>query len=156
MKSEYEKAIEKAEREAAKAARATLTVDERIKLLNTPYGNIPDMYRPGMTKWPYRFEYMKMQNPGIGQQVETFGARLLRFMKNHGVSPVQLSMMASEYGAQFFVKVTLRDIYSYIDRNVAPKIDKLMAISAALDMPLDYFPGYGSSNRISTKFKKAS
>ena len=131
----------------AKLLRSKLTDDEKIELLNMPYKDIPDVLKPGMVKNPQNFKFIQMTHNHIGEQKETFGARLIRYRKNWHLTREEFCDIANEFGKLYKVKITKMDMQNYEDRNVCPKIDKMTVIAETMDLPIDYFAGYGPNNR---------
>ena len=137
----------------AQLVKAVMTDDQRIKMLNTPYKDLPDELKPGMTKRPQKFKFVQMTHNNIGEQKETFGARLIRYRKNWHLTRENFCDIANEFGLLYGVKITKRDMSNYEDFNVCPKIDKMTVIAQTMDLPIEYFAGYGPARR---KSKKAS
>lgn len=138
---------ERAERKAAIAAaqgiKAKMTEDEKIEMLNTPYKDLPKELQAGMVKNPQKFKFVQMNKRNIGDQRETFGARLIRYRKNWHLTQENFCDIANEFGSHYGVKITKRDMTNYEDFNVCPKIDKLTIIAKTMDLPIEYFAGYG-------------
>lgn len=131
-----------------------MSVRQKIKFLNTPYNELPTILQPGMTRRPQKFNFVRMQHPRIGQQHETFAARLLRYRHKYHLTEQKFCDVCNEYASKFDIKdengkirqktrITLRDLSNYENFNISPKIDKMMVISGATQIPLDYFAGYG-------------
>ena len=132
---------------AAQAIREKMTDEQKIKMLNTPYEKLPDVLRPGMVKRPQKFKFVQMTKNHIGDQRETFGARLIRYRKNWHLTRENFCDIANEFGSLYGVKITQRDMSNYEDRNVCPKIDKMTVIAKTMDLPIEYFAGYGPIRR---------
>lgn len=128
---------------AAQIIKAKMTFDQRIKMLNTPYKDLPEALKPGMVKRPQQFKFIRMTHHHIGDQKETFGARLVRYRKNWHLTREQFCDIANEFGRTYNVKITKRDMSNYEDFNVCPKIDKMTVIAETMDLPIEYFAGYG-------------
>ena len=142
----------------AQVLKSRMTPEEKIKFLNTPYSQMPSNLQPGMTKKPQIFTFVKMRHPRIGEQNETFGARLYRYRWEMHLTPKQFCEVCNEYAKRFDVpatmerkaqkvRITVRDLDNYENFNVSPKIDKMTVIAGATGMPLDYFAGYGPKHR---------
>ena len=64
---------------AAQVIKDNMTVNQKIAFVNTPYLDLPENLRVGMTKRPQKFNFIKMSNPHLGEQKETLAARLIRY-----------------------------------------------------------------------------
>lgn len=144
----------KEERIAKKLAMASaqeiknqMTFDQKIAFVNTPYGNLPENLKVGMTKRPQKFNFVKMKHPKIGDQKETFAARLIRYRKKYHLSVEDFALISNEFAKMYGARVTKHDIINYENYNICPKIDKMTAIAEAMGLSLDYFAGYGSDDR---------
>lgn len=124
-----------------------MTFDQLIRFVNTPYPKIPDFMKDRMTKQPQLFNFIKMNHPNMGKQQETFAARLVRYRKKYRLSTEDFALIANEFAKIHGTKITTSDIINYEYYNICPKIDKMTAIVEATGMSLDYFAGYGTSNR---------
>jgi transcriptional regulator with XRE-family HTH domain len=124
-----------------------MTVDQLINFVNTPYCDLPENLKVGMTRRPQKFNFIKMIHPNIGDQRETFAARLIRYRTTYHLSVDEFASIANEFAVTFGARVTKRDILNYENYNICPKIDKMMAISQAMGVSVDYFAGYGTENR---------
>lgn len=142
-----ERAMRKEQKLTAQEIKDHMTFEQKIQFVNTPYGNLPDDLKVGMTKRPQKFNFIKMMHPHAGEQKETFAARLIRYRAKYHLSVEEFASIANEFGYMHGVKVTTRDITNYENYNVCPKIDKMMAIAEAMGVSIDYFAGYGPSNR---------
>ena len=142
-----ERLIRKRLIENAQMIKNSMTFEEKIKFLNTPYKDMPEELQPGMTKNPQKFKFVKMLRNRIGDQRETFGARLCRYRKTYHLTREQFCDIANSFGTLYGVKITKRDMINYEDFNVCPKIDKMTVITTVTDMPVDYFAGYGPNTR---------
>ena len=149
-----EKAVRKVLIARAQSIKAEMTDEQKIKLLNTPYKDLPDELKPGMTKKPQKFKFVQMTHQHIGEQKETFGARLIRYRKNWHLTRENFCDIANEFGSIYGVRITKRDMSNYEDFNVCPKIDKMTVIAETMDLPIEYFAGYGPS-RTKKSAKKA-
>ena len=132
---------------AAQTVKDSMTVNQKIAFVNTPYLEMPEHLRVGMTKRPQKFNFIKMSHPNIGEQKETFAARLIRYRSKYHLSVEEFASIANEFAKPYGAKVTVRDINSYENYNICPKIDKMTAISEAMGVSIDYFAGYGSCRR---------
>lgn len=131
----------------AQTIKSTMSIKQKIVMLNTPYNDLPDDLKPGMVKNPQQFKFVKMTKHNIGNQKETFGARLIRYRENWHLSREQFCDIANKFGLVYGVKLTKRDMINYEDFNVCPKIDKMTVIAETMQLPIEYFAGYGPSNR---------
>lgn len=146
---------------AAQQIKDTMTVEEKIALMNTPYRELPECLAVGMTQRPQLFNFVRMSKPNIGRQKETFAARLIRYMDKYSLTPERFSEICNEFACKYDLKaegkkraqrtrVTTRDISNYVNYNVSPKIDKMTVIAEAMGVSIDYFAGYGAENRRSS------
>ena len=142
-----ERAERKREKITAQAVKDQMTFDQLIKFVNTKYPELPDDLKVGMTKRPQKFNFIKMLHPNIGEQKETFAARLIRYRAKYHLSVEEFASIANEFGKMHNVRITKRDIINYENYNICPKIDKMTAIAEAMGVSIDYFAGYGSNNR---------
>jgi len=158
MKTPEEKYEEKLKKNYAKLLKSQMTPNQKIDMLNTPYKDLPEPLKAGMTKNPQVFNFVRFAKPNIGRQQERFGARLIKYRTANHVNPKQFCDICNMYATQFDVpsekgrgcqrtRITLRDLESYEENNVCPKIDKMMIISAVTGLPIDYFAGYGPDSR---------
>ena len=142
-----ERAEKKRKIACAQCLKNAMTVEEKIRFVNTPYNEMPDVLKPGMVKRPQKFNFVKMNHPHIGEQQETFAARLIRYRDAHGLTPERFCEVANEFGEKFGTKLTVRDISNYESFNVCPKIDKMTLIAKTMGVSIDYFAGYGPKER---------
>lgn len=144
--------------ERAQEIKANMTVREKINFLNTLYEAMPGELKPGMTKRPQKFHFVKMHKPHIGEQKDTFGVRLIWYRHKYHLSRENFCNVCNECAARMNTKVktpsfkpntriTMMDLRNYEDFNVSPKIDKMTLICKATGMSMDYFAGYGPRNR---------
>lgn len=131
----------------AQSIKAAMTVEEKIAFLNTPYNQMPDELKPGMTKNPQQFKFIRLTKKSLGCQKETFAARLLRYRKKFNLKQEDFCNIANEYGRSYGIKITIRDLNNYENFNICPKIDKMTLIAKAMGVDIDYFAGYGADNR---------
>lgn len=156
-----EKAARKAEKnarlKAAQAIKDAMTVEEKIQFVNTPYKDLPEELQEGMTKNPQVFNFIRMSKPHIGEQKETFAARLIRYKDKYGLTDQRFSEICNEYAKKYDLKATSKhkaqktrirvsDLENYENYNICPKIDKMTAIAEAMGVDIDYFGGYGPMN----------
>lgn len=132
---------------AAQAIKEKMTDEQKIKMLNTPYNKLPDVLKPGMVKRPQKFMFIPMTKKHIGDQRETFGARLIRYRQNWHLTRENFCDIANGFGSLYGVKITKRDMSNYEDFGVCPKIDKMTLIAETMDLPIEYFAGYGPVRR---------
>ena len=137
----------KTEKKAAQEIKNQMTFDQLICFVNTPYHKLPDNLKAGMTKRPQKFNFIKMSHPNIGDQKETFAARLIRYRKKYHLSVDDFATISNEFAKIYGTRITKRDILNYENYNICPKIDKMTAIAEAMGVSIDYFAGYGTSNR---------
>ena len=142
-----ERAERKREKLNAQAVKDQMTFDQLIHFVNMKYPELPENLKAGMTKRPQKFNFVKMLHPNIGEQKETFAARLIRYRAKYHLSVEEFATIANEFGRMHNVRITKRDIFNYENYNICPKIDKMMAIAEAMGVSIDYFAGYGSNNR---------
>lgn len=145
--TEKEKIEKKLAIEKAQAIKKLMTPEQKIEMLNTKYNDLPEELKAGMVKRPQQFKFIPMTHRKIGEQRETFGARLIRYRQNWHLSRENFCDIANEFAKAYGVKITLRDMSNYEDFNVCPKIDKMTAISQTMDLPIEYFAGYGPVRR---------
>ena len=139
-----EQRAQKKERiKSAQEIKDEMMVDQLIAFVNTPYKDLPENLQAGMTKRPQKFCFVKMTHKNIGEQRETFAARLIRYRTEHHLSVDEFATIANEFAKMYGAKVSRRDIYNYENFNVCPKIDKMTAISEAMGVSMNYFAGYG-------------
>ena len=124
-----------------------MTFDQFINFVNTPYKEIPRILKVKMTQRPQRFRFINMKAPEAGFQKETFAARMIKFRVKYHFGREDIATIANEFARDYGTRVTLRDIRNYELYNICPKIDKMTAIAEALGLSVDYFAGYGPSNR---------
>ena len=132
---------------AAQEVKDAMSVAEKIRFVNTPYLDLPDNLKVGMTKRPQRFNFVKMGHPNIGDQRETFAARLIKCRMKYHLSIDELANIANDFARPYGTRVTKRDIFNYENYNICPKIDKMTALAEALGVSIEYFAGYGPEGR---------
>lgn len=153
-----EKAERKARRNAAQVIKDAMSVDEKIQFVNTPYNDLPEELKEGMTKNPQMFNFIRMSKPHVGEQKETFAARLIRYKDKYGLTDETFADICNEFAAKYDLKATsthkaqrtrisTRNLESYENYNICPKIDKMTVIAEAMGVGIDYFGGYGPKNR---------
>ena len=145
--TDKERPCPKITKKEAQKIKDQMTFEQKIAFVNTPYGCLPDNLKIGMTKRPQKFNFVKMKHPKIGDQKETFAARLIRYRKKYHLSVEDFALIANEFAKMYGARVTKLDIINYENYNVCPKIDKMTAIAEAMGLSLDYFAGYGSDDR---------
>lgn len=149
---------QKAAMRSAQALKNNMSVEEKIAFMNTPYREMPDDLKAGMTKNPQMFNFVRFNKPNLGAQQETFAARLIRYRDKYTLTPERFCEICNELAQQYDLpategrraqrtRITLRDINNYENYNVCPKIDKMTIIVEAMGVDIDYFAGYGASNR---------
>jgi len=142
----------------AQSIKDKMSTEEKIAFLNTPYNELPEELKPGMTKNPQMFNFVRVSKKNIGQQQETFAARLIRYRDKYRLKPEDFCEICNEFASQFDLpatksrraqrtRITLRDLKNYENFNICPKIDKMTIIAKAMGVDIDYFAGYGSQNR---------
>lgn len=145
-----------------------MSVEERIKFLNTPWEEQPEWIKENFksfVRFPEEFNFLRVA--GIVskemRQKETFGARLIRYMENHGfITGTEegtklhfenfaqvCNTLAENYDLPYRpghkaqrTRITTSDLQGYTTKNITPKKDKLTVISAATGIPIAYFGGY--------------
>ena len=139
--------------------KAAMTDEQRIMMLNTPYRLLPEELKPGMTKNPQLFNFVRFSHLNIGAQKDTFGARLIRYRKAHGFrTQEEFCDYCNEFAKKYDLpatenrrgqktRITKKDMENYEYNNVSPKIDKMTVIAEAMELPIDYVAGYGPKNR---------
>ena len=153
-----EKILKKQKINKAQKIKDKMTIRQKINMLNTPYDKLPDELKPGMTKSPQMFNFVRMTHPNIGAQKETFGARLIRYRDKYHLTPERFCAVCNEFAAKYDTpaldgrraqrtRITLRDLSNYENFNVCPKIDKMTVIAEAMGYSIDYFAGYGPTTR---------
>ena len=162
MMTPEEKAYKKLQIGYAQLIKDNMTPQQKIDMLNTPYNELPPELQPGMTKSPQMFNFVRMSKPNIGQQKETFAARLIRYRDKYHLTPERFCEVCNEYAARYDLpagngrraqrtRITKRDLENYENFNVCPKIDKMTVIAEAMGYSIDYFAGYGPASRKSKK-----
>lgn len=165
-----EKAERNYKRKVAQERKDEMTIDERIKFLNTPFVEVPDDLRDDrLVEHPQEFNFIRFADPDAGLQKETFGARLIRYMYAHGFTTTdeetgkekldveRFSQVCKEFAKQFDTparrghrpqktRVTATDLNNYVNWNICPKIDKMTVISEAMNVDIEYLGGYRGSN----------
>ena len=153
-----EKLIRQLQINAAHVIKDTMSNEQKIELLNTPYKDIPVELQPGMVKNPQMFNFVRVTHKNIGKQKETFGARLIRYREKYHFTPAEFCAFCNEFAAKYDLpardgvkaqrtRITLRDIHNYENMNVCPKIDKMTIMAEAMGYSIDYFAGYGAQER---------
>ena len=153
-----EREAEKILKAAAQIIKDAMTVEQKIRFLNTPYKDMPEELKPGMVKNPQIFNFVRITHRNIGQQKETFGARLIRFREKFHYSQAEFCDACNELAVKYDLaatsthraqrtRITMRDINNYENYNICPKIDKMTIIAEAMGVSSDYFAGYGAQNR---------
>lgn len=149
----------------AQAIKATMTVEEKIKFVNTPFDDMPLKLKPGMTKHPQKFNFVHIRQPHIGLQKETLAARVIRFRQKYKMSRTDFLNVCNIFAEHFDApkqktRLTMRDLVKYEDFNVCPKIDKMVVMAKATGFPIDFYAGYGKNDRrsdnpnIESRFRK--
>lgn len=142
----------------AQALKNKMSVQEKIDFVNTPYDQLPEELRAGMTRRPQTFNFVRISKPNIGRQQETFAARLIRYRDKYSLKPEQFCAICNELAVKYDIpaekgrrsqrtRITLRDINNYENFNICPKIDKMTVIAEAMGVDIDYFAGYGAQSR---------
>ena len=166
-----EKAEKKARIKAAQKIKDAMTVEEKIEFVNTPYNKLPENLQEGMAKNPQAFNFIRMSHPHIGKQKETFAARLIRYKDKYHLTNETFADICNNYAKKYDTKatkdrkaqrtrITVRDLESYENFNICPKIDKMTVIAEAMGVGIDYFGGYGPDSRrskneiLESKFRK--
>lgn len=148
----------KAKREFAQTVKDAMTVEQKIRFVNTPYKDMPDALKEGMTHRPQMFNFVRYTKPHIGRQKETFAARLIRYRDKYNLTEQGFCDICNEFAQKYDLpatkdqraqrtRITLRDIHNYENFNVCPKIDKMTIIAEAMGVGIDYFGGYGATER---------
>jgi len=148
-----------------------MTVEERIKFLNTPWADQPDWIKENLTKlvkYPEEFNFLRIAGEvsESSRQKEVFGARLLRYMEKYRFitsdeegtkldykrfcevcnTLAEKYDLASRPGKRAQItRITPADLKSYTQERVTPKKDKLTTIAVAMNVPVAYLGGYGSN-----------
>ena len=100
-----------------------------------------------VTQHPYDYNFIRIKNPHIGFRKEKFAERLAAYMNKYHLTAKKFAELSHELAGKKGFRVTERDISNYLYRGISPKIDKLYAISQVMGVDLDYFCGYGASDR---------
>lgn len=156
--TQEEKARRKIQIDIANTMKDAMTYEEHHKMLNTPYKDLPEYLKPGMTKNPQMLNSIRFTNKNIGYQKETVGARIFRCRHDYGFSREEFCDECNKYSVHYDlpatdshraqkIRITMADLHHYEDCNVTPKMDKLFLIASALGLSVDYFAGYGAENR---------
>lgn len=95
----------------------------------------------------YKYHFITMDRPTLSKQTMSTAERIKTFRCKYNMSRKMFADICSAYGYRYGVKVTMHDINNYERQRCCPKIDKLSAITDAMGMTLDYFCGYGHTNR---------
>lgn len=160
-----ERAAERAERnirrKIAQDIKDGMSVEEKIQFVNTPYHELPEALQEGMVQNPQMFNFIRMSKPHIGEQKETFAARLIRYKDKYGLTDARFAQICNEFASKYDLKATTkhkaqrtriheRDLQNYENYNICPKIDKMTVIAEAMGVSIDYFGGYGPNFRRSS------
>ena len=151
----------------AQTIKDAMTIEQKIRLMNTRFEDLPAELQIGMTKRPQTFNFIRMSKPHIGQQKETLAARLIKYMDKYSLTPESFAEICNEYACKYDVKatattraqrtrITRHDLDNYVNYNVCPKIDKMTVIAEAMGVSIDYFAGYGPDDRTSGDFVLAA
>lgn len=135
-----------------------MSVEEKIKLMNTPYKDIPDDLKEGMVKHPQMFNFIRFSKPHIGRQKETFASRLIKYRDKYSLTQERFCEICNELAVKYDLpakngrkaqrtRITMRDLIGYENYNICPKIDKMTIIAEAMGVSIDYFAGYGTDSR---------
>lgn len=148
---------------------AHMSPEDYIKFLNTPWEQQPEWIKENMKRLvKYTEEFNFLRVAGIvskeSHQQETFGARLVRYMKDKGfitsdeegtkLHYENFAAVCNELAEKYDLKwrpghkaqrtrITEADLKGYTRNNITPKKDKLTVISCAMDVPVAYLGGYG-------------
>lgn len=147
MMTAEERLEKKAQMAQAQVIKDAMTVRQKIAFVNTPYMDLPENLKVGMTKRPQKFNFIRMSHPNLGEQKETFAARLIRYRSKYHLSVEDFANISNEFAKIYGTRVTANDINRYENYNICPKIDKMTAIAEAMGVSIDYFAGYGSCRR---------
>ena len=99
-----------------------------------------------VVKHRYDYNCVKMKHPELGSRQEPFAQRLADYMNKYTITVKRFAELSEEYAGKHGTKVTEKDINGYLYQGKSPKIDKLYAICTVMDVPLEYFVGYGPKN----------
>lgn len=99
----------------------------------------------------YQYHFISMNKPAMKVQVMTTAQRIRSFRQKYHFSQKSFAEFCNVYAVRYGVKVTPADIAGYEACRCCPKIDKLQSIADAMGVSIDYFCGYGASNRKSNK-----
>ena len=175
LKEKHRQAMEelREKKNAAQIIKDSMTIEEKINLMNTPYNKLPENLKPGMVKNPQTFNFVRISKPRIGRQKETFAARIIKHMNRYNLTPEKFSQICNTFARKYDLpatkdrrrqrtRITVHDINNYVNYNVCPKIDKMTVIAEAMGVGVDYFAGYGPDNRrskyeiLESRFRKKS
>jgi len=97
-------------------------------------------------KNPYKYRNMRMSGLELYQR-RLCGEAIEEYRRKNNLSRKQLSEIVENYSKKYGVRFTPQDIYNYERLRVSPKIEKLMALCIATDMPMSYFTGYRKTQK---------
>lgn len=94
----------------------------------------------------YKYHFINMNNEKLPRTMTT-GKRIKFFRIKYSLTQEEFAEMCNVYANRYNTKVTQMDISGYENGKCCPKIDKLTAISKAMGVSIDYFCGYGATDR---------
>lgn len=141
------------DRENGKAILRHMTVKQYIDRLNSPYEGMSPEISVDITKHPTKMRFVSMAHEDeTMKQKETSGARVFRIRNMAGMTDDEACKFINPYGEAYGVKITLKDLEAYQERNVTPKADKMFLIATAFGVSVDYIAGYGDNECKSDNF----
>ncbi len=100
-------------------------------------------------KHPYAYACFNVSN---GQnRNDTIKARIQKYLDKNRLTHEQFAVIANKLAERYGFKVTKYDINNYLYKGISPKIDKLIAISNTMGMPMSSVAGYGGERRLKTR-----
>ena len=158
-KAKADRALKEEKLRKAQRIKDSMTVEEKIRMLNTPYEELDEDLQIGMTRNPEYHNQARMHHPHIGEQQERSAARILRFRTNHGMDEQEFCNFVNLYAKKYDIKKTkwgkgkrtrliVRNVKQYENFNTSPKAEKMAAIAEAMGMPVTYFEGYGKNSNV--------
>ena len=169
----------KATRDANKANRKkfenyfnSMSIEERLKFIHTPYDEYPDWIKqafPKLVQFPEQNNFVRILGlvDEDERQREITGARIIRYMESHGFVTAdeegpkldynRFAKVCNELAERFDLerrpghksqqtRLTECNLKSYTCMKVTPKKDKMAVLAAAMNVPIWYLAGYLNDN----------
>lgn len=93
----------------------------------------------------YPYHAFQMEAMKLIAKPGTVGSRIKAFCTKYDLTYEQFAFIANAFAKQYGSRVTPSDINNYINCGNSPKIDKLTAISMAMQCESSWFAGYGKN-----------